>query len=201
MSAGRPITNSKEITSELEKLNARLDEIVATLPKQPKQLSEEEKAVFIKAGVPIPENVLAEDETFRMLKGMKATIEDIGFYVTSKRTEPTIDITDKINKIDTKLTGISWTLVLTLAFACLFSILSFKGCNTKQEIKPPDNTTVVTLTMDQWNYDLVKTAMSSVIRDINTYENLDEAFKALYSEMPRTIRDQVMETVKKKCRV
>jgi len=61
-------------------------------------------------------------------------------------------LNNTIDKLDKKINGISWAMVFVLTFVYLFGILNFKGCDTKQEIKPPPDNTVVTLTMDALSY-------------------------------------------------
>jgi len=197
----RPITNSVQIVEALDKLNAQLGEVISALPNRPKELSDEEKAVFIKNGVPIPESVPVEDPVLKELSDFERSFKMFREYIVDYNTAASNrrnEISARIDRIDTKLSGISWAMVFMLTFMCIFCILNFKGCDTKREINPPDNTAVVTLEMDQWHYDIVKSAVTSVIQDIDTYDDLGEAFKALYSEMPRTVRDQVMDVCKKK---
>jgi len=58
---GTKKSSNKEVLEAIDTLNAKVDTLIEALPKRPKQLTEEEKAVFIRNGVPIPAPVEPED--------------------------------------------------------------------------------------------------------------------------------------------
>ena len=130
----RPITNSKEIGDFLESINAKLDNIQRALPGQPKQLTEEEKAVLVKMGLPVPENVPVEDP---VLKGQEKlafefkAVKDFAVQHAADERQFDAHIASAVDSLTRTINGLFWALIIVLFLMVLTAVSSFDGCKAK----------------------------------------------------------------------
>ena len=197
----RPITNSSQIRDELNALNAKVDRIISTLPNQPQQISDEQKAVLTQMGIPIPEPIEPEDPMLNEIKSISTMVNLQGVETSQfiNRYNSDINTVNKqIQSLNDRITGVVWGIVIALLVYFALNALTISGCQSNPKPRKDQEQSAIVITMDEQDYNLVRTAVNHVVRDIDSYDSLDTAFNALYAEMPVSVRDQMIGTVKKK---
>jgi len=145
----KPLTASTQIVEELTAINTKVDMLIEALPKRPKQLTEEEKAVFIRNGVPVPETVQPDD--------------------------PVLDGIKNLTKIDEKVEGLTSYVkqlgigvIVILVLLILSAVTSFDGCSKNDKVSPvpePTPKPAGVIQLDKTEYGLYQYAVNHVEGD------------------------------------
>jgi hypothetical protein len=84
---------------------------------------------------------------------------------------------------------VMWIIILFVIWVVAPNITPFKSVPIKHTDKPVS----VSLTMSQQEYNLLQSAVSLVLNDLDEHKTIGSALTALYGELPTTIRDKVID--------
>jgi hypothetical protein len=131
------------------------------------------------------------DESKQTANGKKDVTSRLSLKVFAEQTNARIEKLELATAQKTLANYVRLLFIVVLIVGGAFFIATvFTG--TPLFIKTPTATQKI-LAMSQKEHDMFRTAVSLVLNDINEYSNIGTALTALYSELPDTIRDQVIE--------
>ena len=166
----RPITNSSQIRDELNALNAKVDRIISTLPNQPQQISDEQKAVLTQMGIPIPEPVEQEDPILQEIKSISTMVNLQGVETSQFIHMYNGDINTvnkQIRSLNDRITGTVWCIVIVLLCYFALNAVTISGCQSSP--KPvPEPTPVSVIQLDKSEYEIYQYAIANIQGDNET---------------------------------